>query len=277
MSTVVRIENLYKEYRLGVIGHGTLYRDLQSWWAKLRGKEDPNTIIGQSDNAIKQDQILALNDINLEINDQEVLGIIGANGAGKSTLLRILSTQAKADAGDALVAGHDLRRNPQAVRNRVGVVAHRTFLYDDLTSLENLVYYGRLFGLKDPVKRADEALSSLGMSRRSGHRLRSLSHGMQKRVAIARAIMHQPPVLMLDEPESGLDRGSVDVLKQLLQEWTTSGRSVVMTTHDTDLGFSWTKQVGLLADGKLHRPGSSGVAGDTAFRRVVTESLESNR
>ena len=203
--------------------------------------------------------------------------LFGANGAGKSTLLRILSTQAKADAGDALVAGHDLRRNPQAVRNRVGVVAHRTFLYDDLTSLENLVYYGRLFGLKDPVKRADEALYRLGMSRRSGHRLRSLSHGMQKRVAIARAIMHQPPVLMLDEPESGLDRGSVDVLKELLQEWTASGRSVVMTTHDTDLGFSWTKQVGLLADGKLHRPGSSGVGGDTEFRRVVTESLESNR
>ena len=216
-------------------------------------------------------------DLDLTLGWGQFFVLFGANGAGKSTLLRILSTQAKADAGDALVAGHDLRRNPQAVRNRVGVVAHRTFLYDDLTSLENLVYYGRLFGLKDSVKRADEALSRLGMSRWSGHRLRSLSHGMQKRVAIARAIMHQPPVLMLDEPESGLDRGSVDVLKELLQERTASGRSVVMTTHDTDLGFSWTRQVGLLADGKLHRPGSGGVDDDTEFRRVVTESLESNR
>ena len=203
--------------------------------------------------------------------------LFGANGAGKSTLLRILSTQAKADAGTALVSGHDLRRNPQAVRSRVGVVAHRTFLYDDLTSLENLVYYGRLFGLKDPEKRAVEALSRLGMSRRSGYRLRSLSHGMQKRVAIARAILHQPPILMLDEPESGLDRGSVEMLKELLQEWTASGRSVVMTTHDIDLGFSWAGQVGLLAEGKIQRPGSSGTDGDAEFRRYVTTSLESNR
>ena len=215
--------------------------------------------------------------LDLTLGWGQFLVLFGANGAGKSTLLRILSTQSKADAGTALVSGHDLRRNPQAVRSRVGVVAHRTFLYDDLTSLENLVYYGRLFGLKDPEKRAVEALSRLGMSRRSGYRLRSLSHGMQKRVAIARAIMHQPTVLMLDEPESGLDRGSVGVLKELLQEWAASGRSVVMTTHDTDLGFSWTKQVGLLADGKLHRCGSGGVEGDTEFRRMVTESLESKR
>ncbi len=216
-------------------------------------------------------------DLDLTLGWGQFLVLFGANGAGKSTLLRILSTQAKADAGKALIAGHDLLRSPQAVRSRVGVVAHRTFLYDDLTSLENLVYYGRLFGLKEPEKRADEALSRLGMSRRSGHRIRSLSHGMQKRVAIARAIMHQPPILLLDEPESGLDRGSVEILKELLQEWAASGRTVVMTTHDTDLGFSWTTQVGLLSDGKLHRPESNGTDGDAGFRRSVTESLESNR
>jgi heme exporter protein A len=215
--------------------------------------------------------------LDLTVGWGQFLVLFGANGVGKTTLLRILSTQAKADAGTALVSGHDLRRNPQAVRSRIGVVAHRTFLYDDLTPLENLVYYGRLFGLKDPEKRADEALSRLGMSRRSGQRLRSLSHGMQKRVAIARAILHQPPILLLDEPESGLDRGSVEVLKELLQEWTASGRTAVMTTHDTDLGFSWTAQVGLLADGKVHRPGSNGADDPTVFRRLVTASLESNR
>ena len=215
--------------------------------------------------------------LDLTVGWGQFLVLFGANGVGKSTLLRILSTQAKADAGTALVSGHDLRRNPQAVRSRIGVVAHRTFLYDDLTPLENLVYYGRLFGLKDPEKRADEAISRLGMSRRSGQRLRSLSHGMQKRVAIARAILHQPPILLMDEPESGLDRGSVEVLRELLQEWTASGRTVVMTTHDTDLGFSWTAQVGLLADGKIHRSGANGADDLTEFRRLVTESLESNR
>ena len=91
MSTVIKVENLYKEYHLGVIGHGTLYRDLQSWWAKVRGTEDPNTLIGQSGNVQVKGNILALNDINLDVKDGEVLGIIGMNGAGKSTLLKILS------------------------------------------------------------------------------------------------------------------------------------------------------------------------------------------
>ena len=91
MSTVIKIENLYKEYRLGVIGHGTLYRDLQSWWANVRGKEDPNSLLSDGGRGTVTDHILALNDINLEVKEGEVLGIIGANGAGKSTLLKILS------------------------------------------------------------------------------------------------------------------------------------------------------------------------------------------
>ena len=91
MSTIIKIEKLYKEYRLGVIGHGTLYRDMQSWWASVRGKEDPNSLLGYNSNENKKGQILVLKDINLEIRIGEVLGIIGANGAGKSTLLKILS------------------------------------------------------------------------------------------------------------------------------------------------------------------------------------------
>ena len=216
-------------------------------------------------------------DLDLTLGWGQFLVIFGANGVGKSTLLRILSAQARADAGKALIAGYDLQRNRQAVRSRVGVVAHQTFLYDDLTALENLVYYGRLFGLNDPEKKADEALSKLGMDRRSGQRLRSLSHGMQKRVAIARAIMHRPSILLLDEPESGLDRGSVELLRELLQEWAESGRAVVMTTHDTELGFSWTGQLGLLAEGNLHLSAPEGTGDSAEFLRRVTVSLGASR
>jgi len=211
--------------------------------------------------------------LDLTVAWGEFLVLLGANGVGKSTLLHILSTQARADAGRVRVSGYDLRRNPQAIRRRVGVVGHQTFLHDDLTCQENLVYYGRLFGLQEPRRRAEEALSRLGMSRRAGQRVRTLSHGLQKRVAIARAILHNPSILLLDEPESGLDRGSVAVLKALLEEWTASGRTVVMTTHNTDLGFSWTDRVGVMAEGKVHFCGSTEYPGADEFRQLMAVSL----
>ena len=215
--------------------------------------------------------------LDLTVGWGEFLALLGANGVGKSTLLRILSTQARTDAGAVLVSGYDLRRRPQAVRRRVGVIGHQTFLYDDLTCRENLVYYGRLFGLKEPGRWAGEALSRLGLSQRADQRVRTLSHGMQKRVAIARAILHQPPVLLLDEPETGLDRGSVAVLKALLDEWTASGRTVVMTTHNVELGFSWSDRVGVLSRGRAHFCGSSEYPDAAGFRQMLAASLRSGR
>ena len=216
-------------------------------------------------------------DLDLTVDWGEFLVLMGANGAGKTTLLRILSTLVRSDAGTAEVGGYDVRRRPQAVRRRVGVVAHQTFLYDDLTCRENLVYYGRLFGLKDSGKLADEALARLGLSQRAGQRVRTLSHGLQKRVAIARAILHHPAVLLMDEPEAGLDQGSVAVLRNLLDEWTASGRAVVMTTHNTELGFSWSNNVGVLFNGKIHFCQSAEYAGDAEFHQLLATSLGTGR
>ena len=211
--------------------------------------------------------------LNFTVGWGECLALLGANGAGKTTLLRILSTQVRADAGLVEVAGYDLRRRPDSVRQRVGVVAHDTFLYEDLTCLENLVYYGRLFGLKEPRRRAEETLERVGLADRANQRVRLLSHGMQKRVSIARAILHQPPVLLLDEPESGLDRGSVAVLEDLLGEWTGSGNTVVMSTHNIEMGFSWASKVGLLMGGRIHFRGESDDSDEARFRDLVTASL----
>ena len=167
------------------------------------------------------------------------LALFGANGAGKTTLLRILSTSVRADSGRVRVAGCDLLRQTSEAHRRIGVVGHRSFLYEDLTPRENLTYYSRLYGIADREARVNAVLERVGLSSRADHRVRSLSNGMQKRAAIARAILHQPDVLLLDEPEAGLDRDSRRMLGKLLAEWTAGGRSVAFTTHDIELGLAW--------------------------------------
>ena len=195
-------------------------------------------------------------DLDLSLEWGEFLVLFGANGSGKTTLLRTLSGQARPDAGTVRIAGHDLRRRPRAARRQVGVVSHSGFLYDDLTCTENLTFYGRLYSVEDLKSRVAETLERVGLSQRADRRVRSLSHGMQKRLAIARAILHQPSLLLLDEPESGLDRDSVTALAALLKEWTDSGRSVMMTTHNVDLGLVWGTRVAVLSNGKLDFDGA---------------------
>ena len=221
-------------------------------------------------------------DLDLSVPWGQTLVLFGANGAGKTTLLRILATHARADHGSVAVAGYDLRTRPEEVRRRIGVVGHRSLLYDDLTCRENLIYYGRLFGLKDHKPRVDEVLEKVRLSSRADHRVRTLSNGMQKRAAIARAILHQPDVLLLDEPEAGLDRESVAILGTLLAEWTDSGRSVIMTTHDLDLGLAWGHRVGVLRGGKVNFPDDSypedgNGAGGNRIRQAVADALEGGR
>ena len=221
-------------------------------------------------------------DLDLSVPWGQTLVLFGANGAGKTTLLRILATHVRADHGSVAVAGHNLRTRPEEVRRRIGVVGHRSLLYDDLTCRENLIYYGRLYGLKDHKPRVDEVLEKVKLSSRADHRVRTLSNGMQKRAAIARAILHEPDVLLLDEPEAGLDRESVTILGTLLAEWTDSGRSVIMTTHDLDLGLAWGHRVGVLRGGKVHFPDSGPIGngsrvGDIDIRQAVANALEAGR
>ena len=214
--------------------------------------------------------------LDLSVPWGETLVLFGANGAGKTTLLRILATHVRADHGSVTVAGYNLSTRPEEVRRRIGVVGHRSLLYDDLTCRENLIYYGRLFGLKNPKPRVDEVLEMVRLSDRSDHRVRTLSNGMQKRAAIARAILHQPDVLLLDEPEAGLDQESVSILGMLVADWTVSGRSVIMTTHDLDLGLSWGQRAGVLKGGQVHFPDEVS-AGNDSVRQALVEALEARQ
>lgn len=192
-------------------------------------------------------------DLDLTVEWGELFLLLGPNGAGKTTLLRVLSTRVRPDSGRVAVAGLDCRRQADQVRRRIGVVAHRSFLHDDLTCRENLVYYGRLFGLADAGKRSAEALASVGLGHRADHRVRTLSNGMQKRVSIARAMLHEPHVFLMDEPESGLDAESLDMLGSLVARWTADGRSVLMTTHNLEVAGLMSERAASVRQGQLQQ------------------------
>ena len=180
-----------------------------------------------------------LRGLNLSIGWGEIAVLFGANGAGKTTLLRVLAGLSRADSGTVHVAGRRMGRTGSAARRTVGFAGHQTLLYNDLTCRENLAFYGKLYGVTDPERRVGEALERLNLSDRANRRVRTLSHGMQKRLSVARAILHQPAVLLLDEPESGLDAASLMTFGDLLRDWATSGKSVLLTTHNEQVGLAW--------------------------------------
>ena len=177
--------------------------------------------------------------------------LFGPNGAGKTTLLRVLAGLARPDAGEVQIAGLRMRRSGGRARTLVGFVGHQTLLYSDLTCRENLLFYARLYGVGHPNDRIDSVLSRLNLTDRADRRVRTLSHGMQKRLSVARAILHEPAVLLLDEPESGLDAASVASLGDLLREWSASGKTALLTTHSAEIGEAWADRVFRLGRGRL--------------------------
>ena len=192
-----------------------------------------------------------LRGIDLALGWGEIAVLFGANGAGKTTLLRILAGLTRADSGNIQIGGRRMRRRGDAARRLVGFAGHQTMLYNDLTCRENLAFYGRLYGVNDLNRRIGETLERVALADRADRRVRTLSHGMQKRLAMARAILHEPDVLLLDEPESGLDADSVATLGALLRQWAASGKSALLTTHSEQVGLAWANRSLRLTGGRL--------------------------
>ena len=190
----------------------------------------------------------ALKSIDLLVRRGEVLAIFGHNGAGKTTLLKILSTVMKPSSGEVLVNGMDIGRNPIEVRRNIGVISHRGFLYPGLTAYDNLVFYSRLFGVADGQSRARELLGRLGLKARMYDKVSTFSRGMSQRLAIARSLLHDPGIMLMDEPETGLDASAQDILWQLLSE---TPRTVVFTHHSLERGLANSTRVAVLARGRL--------------------------
>ena len=191
----------------------------------------------------------ALRGVDLDAPAGATLCLLGPNGSGKTTLIRVVASLTRPDAGEVSVCGAPLSRGP-ALRRMIGLVGHDPLLYDDLTARENLRFACRMFGVERADARIEDVSAAMGMSADLDRKAGAMSHGMKKRFSIARALLHDPPVLLLDEPESGLDHEAVGLLDALISR-RDSGRTVIMTTHDLDRAVTLGDRVAALKDGRV--------------------------
>ncbi|HEV2980126.1 MAG TPA: heme ABC exporter ATP-binding protein CcmA [Solirubrobacteraceae bacterium] len=175
----------------------------------------------------------ALAGVTLSLARGDSLVVFGPNGSGKTTLLRLLAGLLRPHAGSMRVLGSELPQQAWAVRGRIGLLAHEPLLYRDLSASENLAFHARLHGV--PIERAEQLLAALGLHDRCGEPLRTLSRGMVQRVAVARTVLHDPELLLLDEPRANLDPAAADVVEPLLA--ATPTRTRVLTSHDPAAGL----------------------------------------
>ncbi len=173
-----------------------------------------------------------LRGLDFRVEPGEFVALLGPNGAGKTTFLRILASLSRPSLGQVTIAGFALPAQVAAVRRRLGVVSHQPLLYDDLTAEENLRFYGRMYNLPNLDERIIEVLEMVGLMARRHDLLRTFSRGMQQRLAIGRAVLHNPQVMLFDEPYTGLDQDASEMLDSVLRNVAAQGRTVVMTSHD---------------------------------------------
>ncbi len=194
----------------------------------------------------------ALDGVSLSLASGNCLALFGPNGAGKTTLLRILAGLLRPTRGTVLLAGLPTRGDASA-RAQVGLLSHQSMLYDALTVRENVLFTARLYGVRDPLAATNSSLERLGMLDRAEQPVRSLSRGLQQRVSIARAVVHGPRVILLDEPYTGLDEAGAGALTSLLSELRAQGATLVLVTHNLAEGLALATHAAVMRAGKLIR------------------------
>lgn len=191
--------------------------------------------------------------MDLGVTRGEFLALLGPNGSGKSTLLRLLAGLSRPTAGVIRVGGWELPKEAHAVRAQIGMVSHKPLLYENLTAYENLRFFARLYNIapSSSEQRIHELLTQVGLAKRAYDLARAFSRGMLQRLSIARALLHNPDILLLDEPYTGLDQDASQVLDELLRAAQTDGRTIVMSTHDLPRAAGLAARVVILSRGAI--------------------------
>ncbi len=209
----------------------------------------------------------ALDGVDLRVEEGDFITLFGPNGAGKTTLLKTLATLIRPGAGSLSIFGIDPRRDPDAVKRRLGLIGHSGFVYDGLTGRDNLIFFARLYDVADPERCADDLLDRVGLTARADDPVRAYSRGMRQRLSIARALVNAPDLVLLDEPYTGLDPHASRMLRDLLEQIRGSRRTVVMVTHQIEEGLWLSNRIGVMAHGRIvHEQPAAGVSRETMER-----------
>jgi heme exporter protein A len=193
----------------------------------------------------------ALRGVDLQVSEGEFLALFGPNGAGKTTFIRIVATLTRPTGGVVRIRGKDLGKAGTSLRQHIGLISHEPLLYGDLTPDENLRFFGRMYDLEDPAARIDTVLDQVGLIARRRDPVRTFSRGMVQRLAIARAILHDPAIMLLDEPYTGLDLQAADMLRAVLEDLAALNRTVILTTHNLEQGLEMCDRAAIINRGKV--------------------------
>ncbi len=219
----------------------------------------------------------ALNHVSLTCRAGTILGLLGPNGAGKSTLLAILSTLLAPTSGRVTYGGMDARTAGPGLRGRLGLLGHDLYLYPELTARENLAFFARLYGLDDAPARVERALAQAGLADRAGDAVSGFSRGMRQRLALERALLHGPRLLLLDEPFTGLDDASGHALVTRLRGLRDEGAIVIAATHDLDLAEGLLDEVAILREGRLLAVPHTSAPLRDRYRETITAAAAAPR
>ncbi len=218
-----------------------------------------------------------LRGVDLHVRPGEFVTLVGSNGAGKTTLLRIVATLQKPTDGEVKIGGWLLPTHSDRVRQHIGLVSHQALLYGDLTAAENLTFFAKLYRLDRPQERVDQALKEVGLAARQRDVVSTFSRGMVQRLTIARATLHEPEVLLLDEPYTGLDQDAARLLDDLLRREVANGRTILMITHDLTHGLNLCDRTVILSRGKIAADIESDKVSPAEFLALYTEHTRNRK